>query len=242
MTAESTDYGKQISELECSLEDMQLTMQEADRAVASLESKITARRARNPLEPIPFELFSDFCHDWTEKCKMAMETVRFQQRKAAIEMKVKQELVAEKQQIAGSDSIVVDHEALVIQQKDNEIELRNVSKTNYELKLMGGVVKRDTTREKIKLAETMQQYGQIGEDCCRLERNLRQLEEKIERTEMDITELEVINDELRRKAEQYRAPNVLEIARKIDELERAEREIVGTVKNKLAEMGEKGKQ
>lgn len=233
MTSDQGYIARRISELEAVLEDMDLTMQEADQAVESLELKIASRRSRNPLEPIPFELFSEFCLDWIEKCKMATETVRFQLRKTNVELQVKRQLVDEKQKLAGSDSLAVDHESLTIQKKDNERHLENVTETSYELRLMGGEVKRDTTREKIKLGETMQQYGRIGADCVKLERNLGELEEKIDRTEKEIEELEGINQALRKKAQQYKVPSVLDIARKIDELERIEKELLNVVKEKV---------
>ncbi|KXJ69996.1 hypothetical protein RP20_CCG025202 [Aedes albopictus] len=237
MTSDSGYVTRRITELESALEDMTLTMQEADQAVESLESKIAIRRSRNPLEPIPFELFSEFCLDWIEKCKMATETVRFKLRKSSAELQVKRQLVDEKQKLAGSDSLAVDHESLTIQKKDNERNLQDVTKTSYELRLMGGEVKRDTTREKIKLGETMQQYGQIGADCVKLEQNLGELEEQIDRTEREIEELEAVNQALREKAQLYKVPSVIDIARKIEELEQVEKQLVDVVKEKVVKYG-----
>lgn len=34
--------------------------------MSSLESKIASFRSRNPLQPIPFELFPEFCQSWIE--------------------------------------------------------------------------------------------------------------------------------------------------------------------------------
>lgn len=39
---------------------------EQNSKMSSLESKIASFRSRNPLQPIPFELFPEFCQSWIE--------------------------------------------------------------------------------------------------------------------------------------------------------------------------------
>lgn len=227
---------KRIFELESSIEDMQLTMQEADQAAANLESKIAARRARNPLEPIPFELFADFCRDCIEKGKVATEGVRHQIRKANAELRFKRAQVEEKRNLAGGDSAMVEHESLTIQWQDTEKNLKSVTKSHHDLVVLGGEVKRNTTQKKLTLAKTMRQYGQVRADCIRQRKNLKQLEKQIDQTEEDIRELEAIIWALEETRQRYRAPDVMDIARKIEELEQEEKELMGVTKEKLAEL------
>ncbi|KAL1398833.1 hypothetical protein pipiens_002336 [Culex pipiens pipiens] len=224
-----------INELQGAIEDMRLTMEEATHALTLLESKIADHRARNPLEPVPAELVYGFCQNWIKNCHVATETISFQQLDADAEIRSQQDTIREKEELAASDTVLVDFEALVCQKKDNVVNLQQASDTNYELRLLGGKVRQNWSREKIKVAETIQMLREARRDCEKSERALEQWQRKIRRVERDIEELEEENAALKEKVARYRPPGILEIARKFGELEQAKEELFKVVKRKVLE-------
>ncbi|KAL9695147.1 hypothetical protein quinque_014432 [Culex quinquefasciatus] len=224
-----------INELQGAIEDMRLTMEEATHALTLLESKIADHRARNPLEPVPAELVYGFCQNWIKNCHVATETISFQQLDADAEIRSQQDTIREKEELAASDTVLVDFEALVCQKKDNVVNLQQASDTNYELRLLGGKVRQNWSREKIKVAETIQMLREARRDCEKSERALEQWQRKIRRVERDIEELEEENAALKVKVARYRPPRILEIARKFGELEQAKEELFKVVKRKVLE-------
>uniref|UniRef100_A0A1Q3G021 Uncharacterized protein n=1 Tax=Culex tarsalis TaxID=7177 RepID=A0A1Q3G021_CULTA len=224
-----------LNELRAEIEDMRLTMEEANHALTLLESKIADHRERNPLEPVPAELVNGFCQNWIKNCHVATETISFQQLDADAEIRTQRDTIKEKEELAASDTVLVDFEALVCQKKDNVVNLQQASDTNYELRLLGGKVRQNWSREKIKVSETIQMLREASRDCEKSERALEQWQRKIRRVERDIEELEDENATLREKVRKYRPPGILEIARKFGELEQAKDELFKVVKRKVLE-------
>lgn len=171
---------------------MSTLVSRACKEMSTTESKIVFLRSRNPLQPVPFELFPEFCKSWNQDyCKDIEELLS--------------ELGEAKAQL-----VQLDQDPAKMKSK--------ASVTNSR--------KQNKILEKVKLSGAMRLYGQISEDCIKLERGLKMIKEQLDCMEPAVKELEAIGDVLRKNAVKYSRPSAVKIAQKVAELELMEKELL----------------
>uniref|UniRef100_A0A182W959 DUF4201 domain-containing protein n=1 Tax=Anopheles minimus TaxID=112268 RepID=A0A182W959_9DIPT len=232
-TSSSVEFAA-LSEQLAELEEHQLTIAESDRALAALEAKIALHKLKSglkPISPLPFVRFKAFCLGWVRRCETATEKIRFETR--AIERRNVDQcaLIDQKRQSVGNDGLRVHLESFAIERLAGDRDLRAAQHTDYELRRLGAEVKREMLMEKSVLFDTTQQHGRLSEEVNRWRTKLEDVKVRIERTDREVELLELQNESLRRRLEEYKTvPDVKQMAKLAEELRQLQAQLYRRVK------------
>ncbi|KFB49802.1 hypothetical protein ZHAS_00017820 [Anopheles sinensis] len=207
------------------LEDLLLSIEESDKAVAALEALVDRRKRQHhpgTAPPFPFEQFRAFCLGWVRRCETATERVRHQTRTIVRANAEQRKLLDQKRQSLGSDTLRVNLEAFELEQRLGERDLVEAQGTDYELRRLGAEVKREMLHEKMALFEATSRNGRMRQNVERKTIDLDTLRSQIERVEREVVQLEQENAALRTRLGDFRAPNIVELVRKIKRLRKVE--------------------
>lgn len=227
----------EVKKLEATIEEMELTNKEVVDTIAAFERYVVVQGVDPITKKIPAEQFIKFIRHWLRQGSALIEKMRL--RRATLRQKCFQQknLLAVKEELSGILR-PIDFEQLTIEKSDF---IRTIEEKNTHLiglKRVTGQSSLVLATQKKVLLERTGEILMLKKKILETEENTRKLENEGVSVEKDIEEARLNNERLMGLINTYKAPSVLDYARKKNELNELRKEVkrlqrekyIGTIK------------
>ncbi|XP_053675505.1 uncharacterized protein LOC128725758 [Anopheles nili] len=219
-----------LSEQLAKVQNTQLTIAESDMALSALEARVFLARQKGTRTPLSFAQFQAYCLGWVSKCTTATEKVRFETQSLERQIEIRRDLINQKRQYVGNDTLRLHVESFGLEQLVAGRELHEAHRVYYELRYLDAEVKRSMLLDKHSLYDTTQRHARACRDVERLNVQLDDVRAKIALTDSEVMSLEQENQRLRAQLRQDPPPSVQEMVNCAKELDNLKEELFRTVK------------